>query len=413
MKKVSKLCTMALAAVMAISFAAPINSKAAYPTIYDTGYETYYDIDESVEYKNNQDGSLTPTTKTVTYRNKVTGETCVKDARGNTISGDYDKATKSYEYGVPKKITIGTDEYVNYSIRLHEGEKLKSFKVKSGKGCVSIKKAGMSSSDTSGYSYYYNKPDYDMENYGFDSRYAPSETKTYSYVYRLGGRSVGTSVLEIKIKDGVGAIKTLDIKVTVTNDNRVFKSLTYAGKNLLLDLNKDATNKKLLYAQTKNKSGIYYTKKKSGKFKVKMGDNYKFVAAYVVKPNAYKTETDTRKYNSYTSTRTYLEREYSRGIDLNGDGDYEDTINGIRENNFSGCNVKKIGKSAKITLNTIPTQTNTTSYNTDNKTGEVSNYSSSYNNDNIAHTMIIIAYQDKMTKSFSTAMVPVFLRVGK
>ncbi|MCR5656475.1 MAG: hypothetical protein K6G06_03335 [Butyrivibrio sp.] len=418
MKKVSKLCAMALAAAMAVSFATPISAKASYYDINKYAnygmYQTYYDVDRSVDYKTNQDGTLTPTTKTVTYKNKVTGETCVVDANGKVISGDSEKARKSYDYGIPKKITIGTDEYVDYNVVLRAGEKVKSFKVKNGKGCVSIKKAGMSVDDTYGRNStrHFEGQDY-YNGYSYDSGYAPSKTQVYNYAYRLGGRKVGTSVLELKVKDGAGLIKTLDIKVIVTNDNRVFKSLSYAGKSLLIDGNRDATNNKILYAQTKNKRGIEYTKKKSGKFKVKMGDNYKFVAAYVVKPNGYVPKTETRKSGTgYTRTTTSLERAYSRGIDLNGDGDYEDTINGIDENDFSGSSVQKIGKSAKITLNTVADQTNYTSYYTNNRTGEISDYESSYTNGNYAYTVIYIVYQNKVTKGVSYMPIPIILRVG-
>ena len=60
-----------------------------------------------------------------------------------------------------------------------------------------------------------------------------------------------------------------------------------------------------------------------------MNKNYKFVAMYVLKDTDYETKTYT--YDNDGKDGSEIERKAVGGIDLNGDGDFLDKINGIYE----------------------------------------------------------------------------------
>lgn len=407
MKKGLNKCMAALSLVLACTCSVPVSAN-------------YYDVDKNVTYKVNEDGSLSvDKTNSTTYRNKVTGETCVKDNKGKVVSGDYEKAT-TYEYYtdfVPQ-LDIGLDEDLDYSIPLRAGETLVGFAVTSGKKSLTITKCGESVSDASFlYDYdakqnYIKRRDGSKDYVGTDKQAAALKLKRYTFRYRLFGKKAGKANLQIKIADRAGVVTTYNVKVIVSNDTREIKSVTYAGKELVPDLSKNGSYRKLLECQTTNKKGIKYTTKKSGKFKVKMGNRYRFVTAYVIKPNPYTSKTDTYKWGSSTETTTKLVRGYSKGIDLNGDGDFEDTIDGIDESRYAGYNCQKIKNNQKITLNKIPDQKKETSIEVYDRTQKAKNYSSYYKS-NMARTEIVIVYQDKISKRFYNDSVGITLRVGK
>ncbi|MCR5656474.1 MAG: hypothetical protein K6G06_03330 [Butyrivibrio sp.] len=409
MKKVINRCMGALSLVLALTCAMPVSAA------------TVYDIDRNVTYKTNKDGSLSiDKDNGTTYRNKITGETYVVDGRGKKVSGDKEKAT-TYEYykDFAPQIYVNLDNDYSYDVYLRPGETLAGFALTSGKKSAIITKCGEAVSD--GYAsydsetkqYYLERRDGSKDYVGSYENAKALKLKKYTYRYRIFGKKVGKANLEIKIADRTGAITTYNVKVIVSNDTRALKSVTYAGKELVIDMSKSGKNKKMLEAQTRNKNGIEYTTKKSGKFKVKMGKEYQFVTAYVIKPNPYVTKNNTEESGSYIKNSSWIKRGYSRGIDLNGDGDFDDEIDGIRENSYDGYYCQKIKNNQRISLNKSANESRRLTTWTSKTTNKVEDKSSSYYKSNMAVTHIIVVYQSKISKRFFNDQFTITLRVGK
>ncbi len=412
MRRISKIFASAMAFALTVTLVAP-TANAAYYDINYFGTQTYDATTNTVNF--NSTG--------YTYTNKISGATYSYDSATGNHTGDFDEATKSYIPGILTNVIVGTDEYVDYDIPLEYGDAMVgNIKLKSGKANITLKKVGTSeesaypSWDFDAKQYYFHKNDGTKLYVGgseqtTDEEYKAMKKTRYGYTYRIFGKKPGTAKLQFKYKDIAGKVITKNVKITVTDDARVFTSVTYAGKSLQYDFNKTASNAKNLYAQTTNKSGIDYTTKKSGKFKVKMGKNYKFVTAYVITDTELipRTSNDTSSYS--TTTETYLERRKSGGIDLNNDGDTQDRINGIWESNYDENNVKIIKNGAKVTLGKNAWK-QSREENWNNKEG-YSTYSKSSYTENMATTTIIVVYQNKATKNFSNRAFTITLRTSK
>ncbi|MCR5341813.1 MAG: hypothetical protein K6E70_00420 [Butyrivibrio sp.] len=409
MTKFSKLGATALAIALSFTMVAPVTAKADYEDDHYSVHEnTFYDRDYNGTY--DEDGDFTATTEI--YKNKVTGDTYTWK-KGEKWDGDaYRKATKSW-FGNPKKVQVGVKGAFKFQLSAESGQEFDGkLKVKSGKGLVKVKQLGKTESevlpvyDSNAKQYYFTKNDGTKEYVGNltqDQVYAAKRTR-YSYTYAIYGKKAGSAKLQYKI-----AGKKYKIKVTVTDDSRPFKSITFAGKSYQLDYNTGATNPNYYAKQSSNKAGNFYTNKKKGKFRVTMNKNYKFVAMYVLKDTDYETTNYTYDKNGYDGSS--IDRKAVNGIDLNNDGDFEDEIDGITEKSYENVSFTKYTKkSPKIKLNTSfeKIDTNTTRYDGAGKTNPVK-YSQKYTGD-VADTTILIVYQNKITKGYGLKTITINYR---
>jgi len=384
MKGLKQFGAMAMAAALTITMVAPITARADYQDKnYDQQENTYYDVDYKGAY--DADGDFQRTSEIIT--NKVTGDTATYDYTTKKWNGDPDKAQKDY-FGNPKKLQVGVKSNFKLTLTANPGESFDGkIKFKSGKANVSIKKVGtyerdvMPGYDSATKQYYFLKDDGSKEYVGDNS----SKRTKYSYTYILEGKKPGEAKLQYKING-----KKYKIKVTVTNEARPFATVSFAGKSYQMDYNAGATNSNYYAKQSTNKAGNFYTNKKKGKFRVTMNKNYKFIATYVIKDTDYETKTD--------EDGSYIERKSVKGIDLNGDGDFEDTIDGIEEDSFSDKTfVKYKKKNAKIKLNTSFDEIKT---NAAWKVGDDTLKINRTYKGNLAQTEVIVVYQNKLTKAY-------------
>ncbi len=398
MKGLKQFGAMALAAALTVTLVAPISARADYEDQnYDMQETTFYDYDEHGTYDAEGDFNRTG----YTYKNKVTGDTYTYNRGDKWDSDAYRKATKSF-FGNPKKVQVGVKNNLKFSLKAESGQAFDGkLKIKSGKANVTVKQVGkietevLPTWDSNAKQYYFAKLDGTKEYVGDldDAQWYAKKRIQYQYTYILYGKQAGAAKLQYKI-DG----KKNTIKVTVTDNARPFASVTFGGKSYQLDYNAGATNSNYYAKQSSNKVGNFYTTKKSGKFKLQMNKNYKFTAMYVVKDTDYETVKNTN-----WDEGTKLARKSTKGIDLNGDGDFEDRIDGISESEFKDkFFVKYTKKNAKIKLNTSFDQLNEngTDYYDENK-----QYSRKYTHTykgNTASTRVIVVYQNKITKAFGT-----------
>ncbi|SDB07727.1 hypothetical protein [Butyrivibrio sp. INlla16] len=419
MKGFKQFGTIALAAALTITFAVPVKVNA-----------TYYDYNRSAEYTRNAEGEIIDTkTKSSTYTNKVTNESYTFDYATGQSSGDMYKATH-YNNGIRKGLVVGINDYNDIRFTLDPGAEVTKIKVTKGKGNINVKQSEFKSEeaqidrDSETKKYYYRKVNGDKEELTLTDDSTTAEWEAVkrmqnSYEYRVWGKKKGESVVAITVKDAAGATTTTKVKVSVSEDERCITQITYAGKNLKMNYNKGANNNNYYACQSAAKSGNFYVTKKSGKLKVTMGKNYKFIAAYVIKPNAYTTKTQTSDDSTSTfvdkSTTTYATRQYSYGIDLNGDGDYEDTIDGIREQDpeYKNCSFVKVKNNSKISLNTVPYKEDRTTVRTYGETGQYTTTEKETANGNMAYTTVILVCQDKLTKEFVNEEITISLRTSK
>lgn len=431
MKGLKQFGAIALAAAMSVTLIAPLSVNASYGYFDDKDLEIY-DHDEHGTYKTDEEGNEYFDRTSYTDTNRVTGDTYTYDEATGKGSGDSDKA-HNYRHDLLKKLTIGTNDFGYYHIDLAPGSTLsKKVKITKGKANITLKEYRTSEDtvnpfyDYDAKQYYFRKQDGSKEYVlGEDATYAQRQAlrrKEYSYSYRIFGKKPGKAELKFKVKDAAGNQKTYKVKITISDDARVFQSLTYAGKSLHLDMNKGANNDNYYSVQSSNKAGNNYVTKKSGKLRCKMGKDYKFIAAYVIKPNDYTTKTDSGSFGDYSWSESELVRTASRGIDLNGDGDCEDTINGINEKGigfddedqekavFMDCNFVKVKNNKKIKLNKVPDKED---YKLTVNDGAASYTRTAKSKGAFAETRIIIVYQNKITKEFSARTTTLLLKVAK
>lgn len=405
MKGLKQFGAMALAAALAVTFISPMAVKAHDDdTHYSSQEHTYYDTDINGEWQTSKTGRKTFVPKSETYKNKVTGDTFTEDYDTGNETGNYWAATRDY-FGNPTKLNVGVKGLYKFTLSAEAGESFDGkVKIKSGKANVSVKQLGkheweeIPTYDGQAKQYYFDKLDGSREYVGAElteeQRYAMKRTYV-EYTYALYGKKVGQAKLQYTIN---GSKKK--IKVKVVEDARPFKSVTYRGKSLQLDYNEGATNSNYYAKQSTNKAGNFYTTKKSGKFKVAMNKDFKFIAMYVLTDNDYETKTDNDPEGYYKSSS--IERKSTGGIDLNGDGDYADTIDGIREASYSDQSYTKYtNKSAKINLSTSFDRVDSSWESWDST--KKSSYKGTHKYDgNIADTTILVVYQNKITKAFGT-----------
>ena len=380
MRNINKIAATALALAMTVSFATPVSVNAYVKPASKT----------SVDYNEDAEGNKT-------IINKQNGQSINYDAKTKTSTGDL-SSIQFVNVPTEKKIVgLKTPETITY--RLPQGQySISNLKVKSGKGNVKVRIAGYNKNTnveddkytsidpTSGKSYVID-PVTGNRTYSSDDETPRVSYSTYKL--HLYGKKVGKSVVTFDIVDANGLkISTAKIKVTVKEDPSAIKSITLGGKNIYVNPYNKATYEKfdnLIAAET--------TTKKGGKLKVKMNKGYVLKNIYLVKANPYETvQTDDGHKLSHAKTR----------LDINGDGDCLDTIDGIKEKEQSEFTYEKVKNGSKITLSTVTEDDKDTEKNDTYKKDKVkyAEQTISKYTGNTTSTELYIVYQDKYTKEY-------------
>ncbi len=396
-------------------------------------------------------------TKTV-YENSVNGKT--SDSKEDVTDGDI---------AIPSTLVINTKSWYDLNLAFNGGnvgiKNVKSSKKKvatvtladESKTIVSTNKTIFRDSKKGKYYYegaYEERVYVDGPNAIVNASYGSATVRIYA-------KKKGTSKLSFNIvnKDGkVTGKKTITIKV---KDTTPFKTLTYAGKNLIYDPVEGKEDKNYIYYgrnYDKDASLGYYTTKAKGELVVKMNDGYKLVKIEVGKlfqekiasnldvnsnksryaTNKRKVEkyTDEDQFNSYSGLQT--DEHY---VDLNGDGDYLDIVNGVKEWDVD-FKYTTVRNKSKITLSKVKEETkyssktyNNSAYVSQEKTDANGNWmkddngdylydyrlvdaddytQSSYSSKGVyAPTSIKITYYDKDAKAYKVYEKSIMLKTGK
>ncbi len=387
MRNFNKMAAAALAFAMTVSFAAPVSANAYFKQANDT----------TIDYNEDAEGNRTVT-------NKQSGQSLNYDAKTKNTTGD---ANSISLVNVPVgKEVIGLKSPVTIEYRLQHGEySISNLKVKSGKGNVKVKIAG-----------YQKKTNVSDDEYSFTDntcakRYVidpVTGNRSYSdgldtpkvsyttYKFHLYGKKLGKSVITFDIVDANGLkVSTAKLKVTVKEDPSAIKSITLGGKHVYINPYNKAS-----YDQAENLAIAGTTTKKGGKLKIKMNKGYVLKNIYLRKINPYETVQ--------TETGHKLQTASSR-LDINGDGDCLDTIDGIKEEENSKYTYEKVKNGSKITLSTVTNQQDSESTRDVDKDkvkytrSTVTKYSG-----NTTSTTLYIVYQDKYTKEYHVEETPIF-----
>lgn len=346
---------------------------------------------------------------TVKYTNRATGASYTEYADG-TNSGDIN--VFNYSHIEPNKQMVRVGKSADFYIYSSYNQTLSNVKVVSGKKNVSAKisyswiksnKTVNCSLDDSG-RYYYTDPRTQEKIYTTEKKVTVTETV---YKIRLTGKKVGNAKISYQFNDLNGnKISKKTMKVQVVNNAKAIKDITFAGKSLWFDMTK---NNKYIYA-SESKNEVGYIKKKSGKIKVKPNKYYRLKGIYVVTASDYITK-QYEKETGYTEG-TYTEREL-HAIDINGDGDSNDIIDGIEENASSKWCYRKVKNGAKVKLNNVPDSMTKIhrSINRENNTPDYS-YDEDYS-ENMSTTYFIVIIQDKRTGKYYSESFSVTRRISK
>ena len=210
-----------------------------------------------------------------------------------------------------------------------------------------------------------------------------------------------------------GKVTKKNIKVTVAKDTFMFKSVTYAGKSLLYDFSKGANNNNYIYSGA-NKQRMSYTTKKAGKFKVTPSKDYKIVNIWVERDNAWVPYADPdRNYDDKYGTCNVSELiRQKTPVDLNGDGDCFDTIDGINEAAGATYSLQRLKNGKKLVLGKNVYKKDY-KYSYQSKLSKSNSSSYTKDESNLITTDIVVVYQNKITKQYGSYPFSITLRVGK
>ena len=362
-----------------------------------------------------------------TYKNEITGQSSVKK---DDVNPD---PTYTKELSLTSKVYIDTDEVTLLKIPLRSGDTTIK-KVKSSKKKVltaTLDKKNNSKYVTNDNIYAWN-PDSDGNYYYYtttgtkvilpkDSEGNLDET---SEAYKNSNASSGTAYIVLTPKKSGTSkvsfdiynrnnVKTGSASITVVarSDSDIFKKLTFGGISLIEKKYGDTNY--IDYGRKVNDSDNGYTTKTKGKLVVKANKGYKITKIEVGKLTNKTVNGDADIYfgtrnidnESYTSTTNY--KGTNHFVDLNGDGDYLDTVRGQSESN-SNFTFKTIKSGKTLKLSTVGyngTLAETTNYKKmKNANGDlVNSTSTSKGQYNLAPTVIRITYYDKDAREYDVA----------
>lgn len=248
---------------------------------------------------------------------------------------------------------------------------------------------------------------------------AIASTSAVRYL-KVDAKKSGKTKLTFNIKNKNGNISKVSTTIFVVDDDDIFSKLTYAGQSLLAD--KDL-EKKSFY---ETGSGNFFTTKAKGKLVAKANKNFVIkkieVGRYYTENYNYGMEgtyPDGSKYDNSGSYSAYSStgKITKHMVDLNGDGDYDDTINGISERLVT-YKYKKVKSGKTIKLSKVGEKYDSSFSSTkkdknwfNDEYGSVSSTSKTRNFS--APTEIRITYYDKLLKNYGTATYTIRLKVSK
>ncbi|MBE5859455.1 MAG: hypothetical protein E7301_04945 [Butyrivibrio sp.] len=390
----------------------------------------YYKDDEWVDGYAYEDRYNAATSKYVyfitytTYKNEITGQS---SAKREDVDPD---STYAQEQSLTSKVYIDTDEVTLLGIQLRNGDttikKVKSSKKKVVTAKLDKKNSSKSVTndnvwdwdrDSAGNCYYYTTtgtkvilPKDSEGNLDFNSdAYKNSNASSGMAYIALTPKKSGTSKVSFDIYNR-NNVKTGSASITVVarSDSDVFKKLTFGGKSLIEKKYGDTNY--IDYGRKADDTDNGYTTKTKGKLVVKANKGYKITKIEVGKLTN-KTENGssdiyfgTRNIDNedYTSTTNY--KGTNHFVDLNGDGDYLDTVRGQSESN-SNFTFKTIKSGKTLKLSTVAANGTTTATNNSKKdknaNGELVNRTTTGKyQENLAPTVIRITYYDKDEREY-------------
>lgn len=344
----------------------------------------------------------------VRYTNKANGKTYTVYADGRT-EGDDTYNIKSKEAFKKETVEIGT--YKDIRICLPYGQtSISNVKVKKGKGVITAKISEVIreknveitlAKEADGSYFYRDRLTGQKINVG-------TQTEVYGsyadYKVRVYGKKLGKAVLEYQVNDTEGnKVCKKTIKIDVKKNDEAVISATFGGKSLIYDYSKGANNKKYIFYNRSNVRGNETTKKK-GRFKVKLSNNYTLKNIYVSRHmgQLYKRPIKDKRYQGWETDRTKMP------LDLNGDGDFNDVIDGFEEGKEKVNCYERIRNGQKITLNSD------SSYDAndyiDTRDNSRHSYYELYNE---CLTTFYVVYQDKRNGSYYLWQRGVYLLLSK
>ncbi len=246
---------------------------------------------------------------------------------------------------------------------------------------------------------------------------ATASSSAVRYI-KVDAKKTGKSKLSFKIKNKNGSIASVSTTLYVVDDDDAFKTLTYAGQSLL---HKDL-DKKSFYEKASN---VFYTTKAKGKLVLKANKNIVIKKIEVGKLYAknydygisgkYPDGSDydySDRYSEYSSKG----KETEHWEDLNGDGDFDDIVNGVNEKQVS-YKYKKTKSGKTLKLSKVGERQNSSINYKEKYKNYYDEYGTFSNNEKdrnfSAPTRIRITYYDKLLKNYETATYTIRLKVSK
>ncbi len=405
------------------------------PTTSEDEY-TYFSLNEAYRCSSTSDTTGSGKDLTVNvyltftkteYKNSITGEKSYssKDLTGSTkYVGDN---------SIPTKATVYTGDYESIYVYLGSGNvNIKHLK-SSNKKAVQVKSFVEETIRTSSYydirkdsQGYYYEPDRGADKVYVSGPDVKVNRSRSVIMLRVFGKKTGKSVISFDIVNTEG-VKTGSAKITVvSNTSKPIDKITLGGKSLDQGDTVGTADSNYIYNKKNVNTYYRYTTMKNGKLKVTPNKDYKLVRIQVGHLEKYKYDSSTDPEfgdTNYTTSdvtktdRTHIETTSSHKADLNGDGDYDDVVNGISESSVL-YRYKTVKNNSKIKLSKTPqytkeTSSNSTTYSNSNAS-ENSYYSRTDNSKGgclAAPTSIRITLYNKITKDYEYVQYVVWKKI--
>ncbi|WP_026659078.1 hypothetical protein [Butyrivibrio sp. AC2005] len=364
------------------------------------------------------------------FKNSITGETSFDL---NALKGQgYTESQKINAY--PEKVRVYTGGTNIVYVTLGSGN-IKLKKVKSSNKKVIKAKIVENEEYTTTQNYTFRKDSkgYYYESVAGEKVYVSSPTDKVNMSrakvgIKLYGVKDGKATVSFDIYD-INGSKTGKGKITVVSDtNLPIKDITFGGQSLEQGVKIGETNNNYIYKGKDFNTFYAYTKKKSGKLKVTTSKDYKIERIQVGKLEKYNWNTSQIPgYDSYYNYNTgdrsennslKIETTKPHPVDLNGDGDFKDIVNGMDESKVE-FRFKTVKNGKKIKLSKIPSYTTFSADDSESYANNQDlNFSNSYKYNNkkamaVAPTAIRVTLFNKVTKEYEIYTYYINLKIKK